>query len=308
MPLLDSIYKILVRDMVQAYIVVLESVGMSISADVLKTVQMNIGELAEGEQMEDMYDTYQVVVFDLVALAEIATFKSSVTGAWKVEPSSYYLLTKVMNPADKKLAIHFPCIQFAILSTLYCHSHRCNNFVPTSNLKNISSSESANLLNILCKIIVDEIGTADVKTLCINWLTDITVSISCLPSNFQKRWNFSGLVEAIIVLSYDVDTTVFEAVTQCITKLSKTSVFQAEALGRLLIENLYHLVDKEKFSSVKFKAIMAAFPADILSSLPSSASLIHSMKFHVAPGRNSSHVLSQNEVHPALDLTFSYLL
>ena len=250
---------------------------MSINKELLDTINMS---LDEDSDTKDIYNSYQIVVFDLVALAEIATFKSSVTGAWKVEPSSYYLLTKVLNPSDKKLAVHFPTVQFSILSTLYCHSQRCNNFVPSVMTKTMCTDESSRLITMICKIVMERIGASDVKCLCVTWLTDIALSVSVLPAHIQKRhWNLVQVVDAIILLSYDIDSNVFDAVTQSVIKLTKTSLFHTNSLGRLLAENLYHLTDKDKLSSEKFKAMMAAFPADILACLPNLSALTRCRKY-----------------------------
>lgn len=280
MPLLEVIYKLLIKDLIFSYSIVVDSVDITLSRDLVKTLDIDLCENPERGEFMDVYDYYQIVVFDLVALAEIATFKCSVTGAWKVEPSSFDLLTKVLDPSDVKLAVHFPSIQFAILSTLYCHSQRCNNFVPTSNLKNPCIKESSRLIDILCKIIIERIGSSDVKCLCMTWLTDISLSIAALPSSIQKRrWNLTQLIDAIVVLSFDIDTNVSDAVNQCIIKIAKTDLLHSTSLGRLLAETLYHLADKEKLSPDKFKSLMSAFPADILACLPNSSTLTRSSKY-----------------------------
>ena len=105
-----------------------------------------------------------IVIFDLAALAEIATFKSSVTGAWKVDPSTYELLTKMLDPTHPVIILNYPAIQFGILNTLFCHSQRCNNFIPSSKTKStFHSAESVHLIKMLCKILVNPQVHCDAK-------------------------------------------------------------------------------------------------------------------------------------------------
>ena len=105
-----------------------------------------------------------IVIFDLSALSEIATYKSSVVGAWKVDPPTFQLLTNDLNAMDKVLALHFPAVQFAILSCLFTHSQRCNHFIPSSKSKTGSQSkESVSIISMLSNILSEAHTIADIK-------------------------------------------------------------------------------------------------------------------------------------------------
>ena len=108
--------------------------------------------------------SYQLVVFNLSVLAEIATYKSSISGAWKVEPSTFSLLTKVLDPTNEKMAVNFPGVQYAILTTLYCHSQRCNNFVPSAKSKSTGNcNDSIHLIKVLCETLSNQFSSDNVK-------------------------------------------------------------------------------------------------------------------------------------------------
>lgn len=131
----------------------------------INVINVNVNDnLFNSQDHAEEMKAYPQLVFGLAALAEIVTFKSSITGAWKVEPSTFTILTEILDPTDKQLAEKYPAVQFAILSTLFCHSQRCNNFIPSSKTKTIGhTGESLSLISLLCKILSDGNNCADVK-------------------------------------------------------------------------------------------------------------------------------------------------
>lgn len=109
-------------------------------------------------------NSYTLVVFNISALAEIATFKSSISGAWKVEPSTFDLLTKILDPTSKEMAVRYPGVQHAILATLYTHSQRFNHFVPNPKSKSSGSCNNSNhLIKVLCSILSDPSSSTSAK-------------------------------------------------------------------------------------------------------------------------------------------------
>ena len=111
-------------------------------------------------------DSYTLVVFNISVLAEIATYKSSISGAWKVEPSTFDLLTRILDPTNKIMAVQFPGVQHSILTTLYTHSQRCNNFVPGPKSKSSGNCKDSNhLIKVLCSILSEPSSSTSAKYL-----------------------------------------------------------------------------------------------------------------------------------------------
>ena len=109
-------------------------------------------------------ESYTLVVFNTSVLAEIATYKSSISGAWKVEPSTFDLLTRILDPTNKIMAVQFPGVQHSILTTLYTHSQRCNNFVPGPKSKSSGNCKDSNhLIKVLCSILSEQSSSTSAK-------------------------------------------------------------------------------------------------------------------------------------------------
>ena len=103
-------------------------------------------------------------MFNISVLAEIATYKSSISGAWKVEPSTFDLLTRILDPTNKIMAVKFPGVQHSILTTLYTHSQRCNNFVPGPKSKSSGNCKDSNhLIKVLCSILSEQSSSTSAK-------------------------------------------------------------------------------------------------------------------------------------------------
>ncbi|XP_065681003.1 serine/threonine-protein kinase SMG1 isoform X2 [Hydra vulgaris] len=283
-PFLEAVYKYVVDDIKMAYNILVRSVSdQEISS-----------ETKVEEESISTSDAYCIVIFDLSALAEIATFKSSVTGAWRVDPTTYSLLTESLDPTDEQLVINYPAVQFSILSCLFVHSQRCNHFIPSSKTKSaIHSFESQHLIKMLCKISTSQFTSVDTKCLCSIWLSDIINSIAALPMDLQKRqWNVTQVVNALVVLSYDVDQSIRDEIANSIIKVTSTGLINPIVLGKLLAECLPHLTNKnlqEKY----FKMILT-FPADILASLPTV--LLSSNKLKSATLNRSLFVTCKNDL------------
>lgn len=282
-PILEMVYRLFVADIMLSYNTLMtstEDTAVQNDASNETVVKDNIAMQPSSKENLAIRNAYTRVVFDLAALAEIAIYKSSITGAWKVEPSTYSLLTSMMDPSNAVLAKNFPGVQFAILSTLFCHSQRCNNFIPSSKTKStFHSEESVHLIQMLCKIQFNPDVSSDVKCLCAVWLSDIANSIAALPMDVQKRqWDLMQVVDALILLCYDFEPSIRKEAANSILKLTKTNLVHPMVLGRLLGECLPHLTDTDGSVRDSFRKMVTSFPADLLASLPTIAA--HFNKTH----------------------------
>ncbi|XP_066926510.1 serine/threonine-protein kinase SMG1-like [Clytia hemisphaerica] len=255
MPLLEKIYKYVITD-IQFHYAVLQ--------------QASKGTEEEKDAAINENNSYPLAVFNISVLAEIATYKSTISGAWKVEPSTFNLLTKLLDPTNKEMAISFPGVQYAILTTLYTHSQRCNNFVPGTKTKSSGNcNDSIHLIRVLCAILADLSSTTNAKCLCANWLCEITNSIASLSMDLQKRqWDLLPIVETFIKSVHFLDKTVKKEIADCTTKLTQSNLIHTVPLGRLLAEFMMQLTDIDENIRQKFQKVILSFPADIIASLP----------------------------------------
>lgn len=118
--------------------------------------------------------------------------KNNLICMYALSPSLFQLLTDKLSPCNWTLAESFPSIQYAILSTLYSHCSRHDNFIASSGLFSAKSTSSETVLltnapardhfrtivENLVQLIPHETTTFDISMLTLSWLLEIVDLVS----------------------------------------------------------------------------------------------------------------------------------
>ncbi len=113
--------------------------------------------------------------------------KNNLICMYALSPSLFQLLTDKLSPCNWTLAESFPNIQYAILSTLYSHCSRHDNFIASSGLftpktSTVSDSPTRDhfkaIIENLIRLIPHESTSFDISLLTLNWLLEIIDLIS----------------------------------------------------------------------------------------------------------------------------------
>ena len=103
---------------------------------------------------------------------------------WALSPSIFDLLTKRLEPTNLWMTERHPCVQYAILHTLYGHCCRHGNFVSSSSLLSTdtvpmaamsqeTSEHLSRILRLLVEVLEEGRTSFDVRCLALKWVQDI---------------------------------------------------------------------------------------------------------------------------------------
>lgn len=103
---------------------------------------------------------------------------------WALSPSIFDLLSERLDPTDPWMAECHPCVQYAILHTLYGHCCRHGNFVSSSNLLATDTVSLATMsqatreyltriLRLLVALLEGPRTSFDVRCLVLKWVQEL---------------------------------------------------------------------------------------------------------------------------------------
>ncbi|KAG9477052.1 hypothetical protein GDO78_002442 [Eleutherodactylus coqui] len=131
-----------------------------------------------------------VAVFDLNVLTTIGNAKNSLIGMWALSPTVFALLSKNLMVVHKEIAVHYPEVQYAVLSTLYSHCTRHDHFISSSLSSSspslfdgavISTVTTATkkhfsvILNLLGMLLKKDNIHQDSRKLLMSWAVEVSV-------------------------------------------------------------------------------------------------------------------------------------
>ncbi|XP_076458807.1 serine/threonine-protein kinase SMG1-like [Babylonia areolata] len=219
-----------------------------------------------------------IILFNLNALAEIANSKSNLIGMWALSPSIFDLLCDHLEPTDHWLAERHPCVQYAILHTLYGHCCRHGNFVSSSSL--LSSSDTVSMANLsqansehltrilrLLLLLFEETRTSfDVRCLALKWVHDIVHGLLTTSHVFVMA-PFLSVVRAVIAQGYDREVQVMTAASYCLITLFKSGApFSISTTQECMELCSYRLTDTRKPVKELFFTLLKMLPLDVTTS------------------------------------------
>ncbi|XP_075035849.1 serine/threonine-protein kinase SMG1 [Mixophyes fleayi] len=147
-PVLETAYKLILGEMTCA-------INSLLSCLQLPEACAEIQHEAFKNHSFSVHNAKFVVLFDLSVLTTIGNAKNSLIGMWALSPTVFALLSKNLMIVHEEIAVHYPAVQYSVLSTLYSHCTRHDHFVSSS-----LSSSSPSLFDVA---VISTVTTATKK-------------------------------------------------------------------------------------------------------------------------------------------------
>ncbi|KAL8580399.1 hypothetical protein ACOMHN_020876 [Nucella lapillus] len=268
-PLLEESYRLVLADM---------EIGMK---TLLPPEHRELSLVTDNPFISVTYSVRQavtIILFNLNALAEIANSKNNLIGMWALTPSIFDLLCDRLQPTDAWLAQRHPCMQYAILHTLYGHCCRHGNFVSSSSL--LASSDSASMVNLsqansehltrvlrLLVALLEEARTSfDTRCLALKWVQDIVHGLTATSQVFVTP-PFLSVVRAVAAQGYDREVQIMVAAAQCLIMLFKCGApFSIDTIRDCLELCSFRLTDTRKNVKELYFTLLKMLPLDVTTS------------------------------------------
>ncbi|XP_048575812.1 serine/threonine-protein kinase SMG1 [Nematostella vectensis] len=223
---------------------------------------------------DSIHHTATILIFDLCALAEIATSKSAILGLWKLSPTLFELLTEQLSACEWQVAACFPAIQYTILHALYTHSQRNGHFLSVvGDLSEETSESSKTILTLLAKVLGNSSSSVDARQLCLVWLADMLDTASktsgVVLQKLQMDFNFNTLTKSMLPLTFHPSVPLSVEVCHCLKMMIELRLMSRNCIKRCLQDSVVRLMDVCEEVRETYLSLIKIIPTDILTSFAS---------------------------------------
>uniref|UniRef100_A0A2C9LZC5 non-specific serine/threonine protein kinase n=1 Tax=Biomphalaria glabrata TaxID=6526 RepID=A0A2C9LZC5_BIOGL len=269
-PLLEEAYRLVLSDIDIGYNTLL-TMGKQ------PLLQLASGENLFSTMKYSRRQAQQAIMFNIMALTEIANTKSNLIGMWALSPSIFTLLSCNLLLTDPWMNKYYSQVVYTVLHAFYSHCNRHANFmsssillsppgqVDISRLATMSQVTNQNFTEIL-KIIVtlmDSENTAfDCRCLLMKWSSDIIAALVSTPHTFTTS-ALGNLISSIIMQGFQREQQIVQCSAQCLKAIYKTSIHLADGMTKKCMELcVYRLSDSRKSVRESFLSLLKILPLD----------------------------------------------
>ncbi|KAH9498432.1 Serine/threonine-protein kinase smg1 [Bulinus truncatus] len=269
-PLLEEAYRLVLSDIEVSY-------NTLLTHGKQQQLQLVAGDNPFSSMKYSLRKAQQAIMFNIMALTEIANTKSNLIGMWALSPSIFTLLSCNLFLTDPWMNKYYPQVVYTLLHAFYSHCNRHANFMSSSillsppgqmditRLATMSQATNQNfseILKIIITLLDSEHTAFDSRCLLMKWTSDIIAALASSPHTFTTS-ALGSMISSIIMQGYQREHQILQCSAQCLKSIYKTTTNFSDSITKKSMELcVYRLSDTRKTIRESFLSLLKILPLD----------------------------------------------